>query len=118
MIAATDPNGVRTTWTYTAHGKVASVTDPTGTTTYTYDLGDNVVAVTDPNGHATTYAYDEVGNVKGTKDARGNWTTNTYNANNWLTDVTFVVYPPLASTLRSIDLPAYGYHWFGRRDGI
>lgn len=29
-------------------------------------------------------------------------------ANNWHTDVTFVVNPPQASTLRSIDLPAYG----------
>ncbi|MDQ1059698.1 alpha-ketoglutarate-dependent taurine dioxygenase [Arthrobacter globiformis] len=29
-------------------------------------------------------------------------------ANNWHTDVTFVVNPPQASTLRSIDVPAYG----------
>lgn len=29
-------------------------------------------------------------------------------ANNWHTDVTFVVNPPQVSTLRSIDLPAYG----------
>ncbi|MGO4856026.1 TauD/TfdA dioxygenase family protein [Arthrobacter sp. 2MCAF14] len=29
-------------------------------------------------------------------------------ANNWHTDVTFVVNPPQASTLRSIDLPSYG----------
>jgi alpha-ketoglutarate-dependent taurine dioxygenase len=29
-------------------------------------------------------------------------------ANNWHTDVTFVVNPPQASTLRSITLPAYG----------
>lgn len=29
-------------------------------------------------------------------------------ANNWHTDVTFVVNPPQASTLRSIDLPPYG----------
>jgi len=29
-------------------------------------------------------------------------------ANTWHTDVTFVVNPPQASTLRSIDLPAYG----------
>ncbi|MCZ9884012.1 TauD/TfdA dioxygenase family protein [Arthrobacter sp. B2a2-09] len=29
-------------------------------------------------------------------------------ANNWHTDVTFVVNPPQASTLRSIDLPTYG----------
>lgn len=54
-----------------------------------------------------TKAHPTVASVKGEENVLPVDSENG-SANNWHTDVTFVVNPPQASTLRSIDLPAYG----------
>ena len=54
-----------------------------------------------------TKAHPTVASVKGEENVLPVDSENGA-ANNWHTDVTFVVNPPQASTLRSIDLPAYG----------
>jgi RHS repeat-associated protein len=48
------------TYTYDALNRVASVTNPAGTTTYTYSdaSGVRTTTVTDPGGHATIYTFD------------------------------------------------------------
>ncbi|MGN7250621.1 TauD/TfdA dioxygenase family protein [Arthrobacter sp. SAFR-014] len=51
--------------------------------------------------HPTVASVEGVENVLPVDSENGS-------ANNWHTDVTFVVNPPQASTLRSIDLPAFG----------
>lgn len=54
-----------------------------------------------------TKAHPTVASVEGEENVLPVYSENG-SANNWHTDVTFVVNPPQASTLRSIDLPAYG----------
>ena len=54
-----------------------------------------------------TQAHPTVASVEG-KPAVLPVDSENGSANNWHTDVTFVVNPPQASTLRSITLPAYG----------
>ncbi|WP_028265156.1 TauD/TfdA dioxygenase family protein [Arthrobacter sp. MA-N2] len=54
-----------------------------------------------------TTAHPTVASVKGEENVLPVDSENG-SANNWHTDVTFVVNPPQASTLRSIDLPSYG----------
>ncbi|HEY2044383.1 MAG TPA: TauD/TfdA family dioxygenase [Jatrophihabitans sp.] len=52
--------------------------------------------------HPTVPSVDGVPNILPVDSENGN------RANNWHTDVTFVLNPPQASTLRSITLPTYG----------
>jgi taurine dioxygenase len=54
-----------------------------------------------------TTAHPTVASVEGEENVLAVDSENG-SANNWHTDVTFVVSPPQASTLRSIDLPSYG----------
>lgn len=49
------------TFTYTANGRRASMTDVSGTTTYDYDARERLKTKTTPQG-VLTYTYDEVGN--------------------------------------------------------
>ena len=53
-----------TTSTFTAHGQLASATDPLGnTTSYTYDAFGDMVTKTNPAGLTTAYSYDAAGNL-------------------------------------------------------
>jgi RHS repeat-associated protein len=53
-----------TSYTYTAHGAMASETDPLGnTTTYTYDAMGDQLTETNPAGVTTAHSYDAAGNL-------------------------------------------------------
>jgi RHS repeat-associated protein len=53
-----------TTDTYTAHGQLATTTDPLGNvTSYTYDSFGNMATRTNPAGQTTAYAYDAAGDL-------------------------------------------------------
>jgi RHS repeat-associated protein len=53
-----------TTDTFTAHGQLASATDPAGNiTSYTYDPFGNMATRTNPAGQTTAYSYDASGNL-------------------------------------------------------
>jgi RHS repeat-associated protein len=53
-----------TTSTFTAHGQLASATDPLGnTTSYTYDPFGNLATRTSPAGLTTAYTYDAAGDL-------------------------------------------------------
>ena len=108
----TDPEGLKTTLTYT-NGLLSRVTDPESrvtyfehdsadnltkitsaqglaeesTTSFTYDADCNLKTTTDPLGNKTTREYDSYGNVKKTTDAEGKITQFTYNSLNRLTKV-------------------------------
>ena len=45
-------------YTYTADGKISTVTDSTGTTMFTYDLMDGLTRVDYPDGNYVSYSYD------------------------------------------------------------
>ncbi|WP_405661122.1 TauD/TfdA dioxygenase family protein [Streptomyces sp. NBC_00079] len=70
--------------------------DDEGQQAFVRHLGDITTA------HPTVSSVDGVPNVLPVDSERGRA------ANNWHTDVTFVLNPPQASTLRSIKLPPYG----------
>jgi YD repeat-containing protein len=97
-----DPMNNRTTMTYTADGKLATLTDPNNhTTSYQYDNQDrlttvtnadsttrtlaydsqgDVVSVVDERSNTTTYSFDKLNHQTGMKDALGNQTTYMYDA--------------------------------------
>lgn len=78
-----------TTFTYTATGKRASMTDTSGVTNYTYDNRDRVIGKSTPAG-TLHYTYDEDGNVKSVVSSNTNGTnvSYAYDADNRLALVT------------------------------
>ncbi len=56
------PSGLRTTYTYDAHGNVLTKTERApgidNTTHFEYDASDNLLSTTDPRRHRTDYVYD------------------------------------------------------------
>jgi RHS repeat-associated protein len=111
VIASTDANGNRTTYSYDAADEQTAVHRADGTmlqttywpdgtvkeqidgaghvTLYEYDPLGRVSAVTDPLGNTTRYGYDAAGNRTTVTDPEGRVTTNTYDAANELTAVTY-----------------------------
>ncbi|MBB5895277.1 RHS repeat domain-containing protein [Kutzneria kofuensis] len=71
----TGPNDAAdvTSYTYTAAGLPASVTDPTGKNTWTstYDLHGHKTSSTDPDAGTSSTTYDAMGQVLTTTDSRG-----------------------------------------------
>jgi RHS repeat-associated protein len=53
------------TYTYSANGNLASVTDGTGTTTYAYNDLNQLVSITAPGGAVTTFQYSPLGFMTG-----------------------------------------------------
>ncbi|MER7366332.1 polymorphic toxin-type HINT domain-containing protein [Nonomuraea wenchangensis] len=87
-VSDADPNGVATTLTYDAYGRLATVTTPgvkneitnvvhTARTTYTYDADSNILTqtVTDLTGgdaeRTTSYTYDAYGHLETSTDPEG-----------------------------------------------
>ena len=61
-----------TTYTYDAHGNVASITDPRGqTTSYSYDIVDRLTEVVYPDGTKEHFTYDNNGNLLTRTAGRG-----------------------------------------------
>jgi YD repeat-containing protein len=74
------------TMTYTAIGKMASVTDSRGTTTYSYDVRQRLTEQKEPDGKFLRYGYDGVGNRTILTTPSGT-TTFTYDKYNQLATV-------------------------------
>ncbi|WP_211770932.1 golvesin C-terminal-like domain-containing protein [Kutzneria sp. CA-103260] len=82
VIAETDANGGRTTYTYNNVGDNTSITDPLGhvTAKYTYDLNHRTTSVTDADGHTKSTGFDRDGLQTSTTDEEGNKTSYTLDA--------------------------------------
>jgi len=68
-------------FTYTATGKRASMTDASGTTTYTYDNLDRLKTKATPQG-TLSYTYDAAGNVASIQSSNANGTSVSYTYDN------------------------------------
>ena len=112
-VAGSNPATVRTFYTYTALGNIATITAPgrdantTVTTTFTYTapgiteaLGEPLTVTVSSNaantlGETVSYTYDPRGTTHSTTDALNNETDFVYNLANQTTEVT---YPKTVST--------------------
>ena len=56
-------SGVIVSYTYDAHGNVAAVSAPGGTTRYVYDAQDRVTDISRPDGTREILLYDALGNI-------------------------------------------------------
>ncbi len=68
----TDPNGLVTTLTYDARGRLLSRNRGGETTTYTYDGAGNLTGVSLPSGASYTYTYDAAHRLTQIGDNQGN----------------------------------------------
>jgi RHS repeat-associated protein len=102
----TDPNGLKTTYSYDARGRVTSVTQtPVGgvsrTTNYTYDAAGNVLTASLPTGLALTYTYSAALKLTRVADNLGHRVDYGYDLKgNRITEKT---YDPSGTLVRSID---------------
>ncbi|MBT8162598.1 MULTISPECIES: RHS repeat-associated core domain-containing protein [Arthrobacter] len=76
------------TFTYTATGKTATMTDGTGTTTNTYDALGRLTASTNGAGQATGYSYDLSGHLTALAYPNGQTVNRAYDAAGHLTGIT------------------------------
>lgn len=79
----TDPNGLKTAYTYDPRGRVKTITTtaPGGTprvTTHTYDLAGQLTRTDMPDGMTLTYTYDAAHYVRSITDSLGNKIEYTY----------------------------------------
>lgn len=71
----------KTTYTYTPHGQIETVTDPAGNVwKHEYDLLGREVKTTDPDRGVTELTYDDGNQVATKKDAKGNVLAFAYDA--------------------------------------
>jgi RHS repeat-associated protein len=84
----TDPEGRKTTLTFTADGQVKTVTDNANATiTYTYDNGD-LAQVKDAEGRVTQQFTDAAGRISAVTDEAGSLTAITYDKLNQSREIT------------------------------
>lgn len=76
----TDPNGLVTSLTYDARGRLTSRSGGTETTRYTYDAAGQLITVAAPTGAAYTYTYDAAHRLTGIADSLGNRISYTLDA--------------------------------------
>ncbi len=77
LLQTTDPNGLRSNYTYDGRGRVISVIQtPAGgsarTTQYAYNAANNVTQVIQPDGITLTYIYDAAQKLRQVTDNLGN----------------------------------------------
>lgn len=71
-LTLSDPNGLITTLTYDARGRLKSSTVDGHTTGFTYDPVGNVTNISRPGGLSLTYSYDAARRLTGIQDNAGN----------------------------------------------
>ncbi len=103
----TDPNGLKTAYTYDQRGRVRliTITAPDGAgarlTQYTYDPAGNVTQVITPDGITLTYVYDAALDLRSVTDNLGNKVEYTYDRKgNRATEKT---YDPNGTLVRSME---------------
>ena len=89
----TDSLGHTATYSYTATGKQATLTNPTSSggasvVSFVYDQDDRLIAETDANANTTTITLDGVGNRTAVTDANSQTTSYAYDSMNRLTTIT------------------------------
>ena len=120
-----DPNGITTTLSYDARGRLRSRTTAGATSTFNYDGVGNLTRMTLPNGAYLDYGYDaahrliavadNLGHrIEYTLDAQGNRTAeNVYDSTNTLRRTQSRVYNQLGRLIEAIgaqaQTTAYGY---------
>ena len=72
LLSMTDPNGVVTTQTYDARGRLITRTVAGAITTFDYDNVGNVTKITLPNGSYLAYTYDAAQRLTNIEDNAGN----------------------------------------------
>ncbi len=108
-LTSTDPNGVTTTWTYTALDQAATVNYSGGSAhsvTYGHDASGSTTSMSDATG-TSSYAYDPFGELTSATNGAGQTVSYGYNLDGGVTGIT---YPLLASaTWASTDTVSYAY---------
>jgi YD repeat-containing protein len=74
------PDGTVVTRTFDTRGRMATRTDPSGTTQYAYDGAGRVTSITAPDGSWKSFAYDTAGLLSSISNNRGETTTITRDA--------------------------------------
>jgi RHS repeat-associated protein len=102
----TDPNGLRSNYTYNARGRVITVTltPPAGTaqiTSYAYNPSGDVTSVTFPDGRILTYTYDAALYLRQVTDNLGNQIRYKYDLKGNRTQT--YTYDPSSTLVRKID---------------
>ncbi|MFL6621742.1 MAG: DUF6531 domain-containing protein, partial [Sulfurifustis sp.] len=103
----TDPNALKTNYTYDTRGRVKTITQtPSGgtarTTTYIYNAANNVTSVTFPDGIVLTYTYDAAQLLRQVTDNLGNKVVYDYDLKGNRTQA--YTYDPTNTLVRAIDL--------------
>ena len=117
LVAVTDPNGNKMTYTVDSNGNPLTVTDPLGRQKVnTYNSLNEVLTTKDPNGVTTTYTYDGNGNPTGvsrplTGSSQVQTTTYNHTDASHPGDVTSMVDPDSKTW-------TYGYDGNGYRNSV
>lgn len=90
-LSLTQSNGVNSSWTWDALGRMTSSSDgSTGAVSYGYDLTGNNTTIAYPGaGHTVTRAFDDAGRLHTATDWLSNVTTFNYDANSNLSETLF-----------------------------
>ncbi|MGH9762798.1 MAG: hypothetical protein ACREAC_18400, partial [Blastocatellia bacterium] len=107
------------TFTYTATGRRATMTDPSGTTKYSHDSRDRLTSKATPEG-TLTYSYDSAGNVLSVQSSNANGvnTGYSYDKDERLSTVTDNASVVTGSTRPASGVTTYSYDVAGNLSGF
>lgn len=88
VTSATDPNGVDTTFTYDARGRLATKTHGGATTAYAYDGAGDLVHMDLPDGSGRDLAYDDAHRLVEVTDSAGRRAVMAYDAADHVVETT------------------------------
>jgi RHS repeat-associated protein len=110
MLTRTDPNGVKTTWTYTPANLAATASysgSSAHSVTYTYDANGQKTAMTDATG-SSAYVWDPFAEQSSAQNGAGQTTTYAYDADGNTTGITYPL--PGTATWAATRTVVYGYN--------
>ena len=102
LLQMTDPNGVKTVYTYDPRGRVWSITQGGRVTTYGYDAAGNVTVTSLPTGLSLTYTYDAAQYLRRVTDSLGNYIDYGYDLKGNRTQT--YTYDASGTLVRTVDL--------------